>query len=157
MAELIVQTAVYLLATLGCLGLGALLLNELPFDKPPGFAARLWAYLNTNSAQTRRDHTFPELELPCYYLAPAVLFTRVEQAMELLGWRIVDSDSYNYRIRAIVESRLFRFKDDVTVHLVVGDNGAELHVHSQSRLGRGDFGANSRHIMNLLQILARQA
>ena len=77
--------------------------------------------------------------------------------MELLGWQIIDSDNHEYRIRAIVESELFKFRDDFSVQLIVGESGTELHLHSQSRIGRGDFGTNSRHILNLLQILARQA
>lgn len=155
--QLLVNAIVYLLAGGGCLVIGALLLNKPPFDQPPGLAVRLYTYFTTNVAETRRNHRFPELEMPCYRLAPRTLFTRVEHAIELLAWQLVDSDPERLRLHAVAETALWKFKDDIEIRLVAADYGTELHVRARSRVGRGDFGANTRHILNLIQMLRRQA
>lgn len=153
---LAINTLAFLGAVLGCLGLGALMLNNVPLGAPPGLFRRLKTYLTTNVAETRRDHPFPELELPCVAIAPGSLFTRIEHTLDLLQWRIVESDHREHRIHAVAETTLFRFKDDIEIQLEAGKYGTELHIRARSRIGRGDLGANTRHILNLLEMLGRQ-
>jgi uncharacterized protein (DUF1499 family) len=146
-----------ILAGTGSLAVGGLVLNNPPLYDAPGFGRRLLTYLTTNVAETRRDHPFPELELRCYRLPPAVLFSRIEQAVEALGWEILECTSEHYHLHAGVSTPLLKFRDDLEVHLAVTGGGTEVHVRSSSRVGKGDLGANSRHILDLFQILARQA
>lgn len=154
--QMLANTAFFLVAGAGCLIVGALMLNNLPLGAPPGLRRRLWTYLTTNVAETRADHPFPELELPCVPIAPGPLFTRLEHTVELLGWELVDSDAREYRLHAVVETSLLKFKDDVVVQLQTGNRGTEIHIRSNSRVGRGDLGANTRHILDLLEMLDRQ-
>lgn len=77
--------------------------------------------------------------------------------MEILGWEIHDHDPRSHTLHAVVESRLWRFRDDVIVKLVPGEWGTEIHIRACSRVGKGDLGANTRHILNLLQCLSRTA
>lgn len=156
MSQLLINTLGLFIAVSGCLLVGALVLNEVPLNEPPGALVRLQTYLTRNVAETRRNALFPELELRSYRLAPKTLFARVEHALELLGWRVVNADPEQLRLRAVVESRLLRFKDDVDIQIQIGDQGSELRVRSQSRLGRGDLGANAHHVMELHATLARQ-
>lgn len=155
MSYLIVNTLMLLLAASGCLIVGALILNDLPLHDEPGLLVRLRTYLTSNVAQTRRNALFPELELRSYRLTPPVLFGRVENAVDMLGWKLVEADPTELRLHAVVQTRLFKFRDDVEIQLRLGDAGTELHVRSMSRVGRGDFGANTRHIMDLHNALAR--
>ena len=157
MTLLLLNTLIMLIAAGGCLVMGALVLNNPPLNRPPGLYTRLWTYLSTHSAETRRNHTFPELELPCYTLPPKTLFTRLEHALMVLGWEVKETDKENYRLHAIISSSLFKFKDDLEIEIQLGDCGSELHIRSSSRIGRGDMGANTRHILTLLETLARQA
>ena len=157
MSMFAINLLVLLSAGVGCLVVGALVVNNPPLYDPPGFRTRLLTYLTTNVAEMHRDHRFPELELRSYTLPPASLFTRVEHAITALGWEIVDFDSGRYYLRAVVETSLLKFKDDVEVYLVPGSEGTELHIRSSSRVGKGDLGANTRHILDLLATLGRQA
>ena len=157
MSTLIVNTITFLIAGAGCLVVGALVLNNLPLGDPPGLMPRLKAYFSENSAETRRDHPFPELELRCYRTTPQALFPRVEHALQRLAWDIIDSDPHNHHLRAVIETPLLKFKDDIEIQLQLADCGTELHVRAQSRIGRGDLGANTRHILDLYDALARQA
>lgn len=157
MELILLNTAIYALAGLGCLITGALVLNKLPFHQPPGLSVRLYTYLTSNIAETKRGHRFPELELPVYPVSAWILLARVEHSMLLLGWHIANIDREKYRIQAVVETVLLKFKDDVEVRLVPAANGTELHVRSMSRLGRADFGTNARHVLNLIKTIARLA
>lgn len=149
------QILMTLIALAGCLAIGALMLNSVRLGDPPGTGRRLLAYLNTHVAETRRGHEFPELELRCYRMSPAQLYDRVEQAVRVLNWEIVEPGAQAGTLHATVTSQLLRFVDDVHVELRVAACGTELHVRSASRIGRGDFGANARHVMELHMTLDR--
>lgn len=153
--QLLLNLLVFFLTGLSLLIIGALILNELPMKAPPGLLERMRTYLTRNVAQTRRQHRFPELELPVYRMAPGPLFARLERAVEILGWELVESDNQEFHLHAVAESRLWRFRDDVEVRLVAGDHGTEIHIRASSRVGKGDLGTNTRHILNLLRCLDR--
>lgn len=154
--QLLTQTAMLLLAGLGCLVVGALILNNVPLGTPPGLVRRLRTYLTRNVAETRANHPFPELELPYVPIAPGPLFTRLELTVELLGWELTETDARHHRLHAVVETPLLKFKDDVTVQLEATNRGTAIHIKSSSRVGKGDLGANTRHILDLLNMLGRQ-
>ncbi|HXH03819.1 MAG TPA: DUF1499 domain-containing protein [Candidatus Competibacteraceae bacterium] len=156
MLTLLVNTVTLFIAALGCLLMGALVINNPPLGDPPGMWVRLRTYLTQNVAETRRDHEFHELELRCYRLPPKALFTRVEHAIHLLDWEVVEIDPRQHTLHAVITTPLFRFKDDLYVRLQVAACGTELHIRSQSRVGRGDLAANTRHILDLLEVLSRQ-
>jgi hypothetical protein len=153
---LLVNTVTFLLAVFGCLIIGALMLNNLPLGDPPGLFARLRTYLTTNSAETKRNHPFPELELPRAALNPGLLLTRLELTVDTLGWEIVEVDAQNFELHAVVETPLFKFKDDILVKLNATTSGTEIYIRSSSRVGRGDLGTNTRHILDLLAMLRQQ-
>lgn len=156
LGQLLINTAMFLFAAFGSLVVGALILNNPPMHAPPGFSQRLFTYLTTNVAETAHRHPFPELELRCYQMSPSALFMRIERALAMLDWDIMDSDARHYTLHAVVESRLLKFKDDVEIRLQATEGGTELHIRSSSRMGRGDLGANTRHILDLLTLLGRQ-
>lgn len=152
----LINILIFLMAGSGCLIVGGIVLNNPPIQTPPGFGKRLLTYLTMNTAETRHNHRFPELEIRCYPLPPTGLFTRVEHALAMLGWNIVTADQQQLSLHAVVETALLKFKDDIKIQLVNAPCGTELHIHSSSRVGRGDLGANTRHVMDLYTALSRQ-
>jgi len=138
------------------LTIGGLLANRLPLREPPGLWPRIQTYLTTNSAETLPRHRFPELTLRCYSLPPEELLERVKLAVRMLQWETVSVNDRRYMLRAVVTTPLLRFQDDVDIKLVPADGCTELHVRSQSRIGQGDLGANTRHILDLTAALERQ-
>ncbi len=145
--------AAFLLLSLSLL-VGGLLGNHLPWSDPPGLGARLATYFQTNVAETRPDSPFPELQTRSYDLAPEVLFDQVHQAVERLGWDMTQVQPEHWTIQAIVTSRLWHFKDDVTLRVQPeAPNRSSLYLLSASRIGEGDLGTNSRHILDLYQAL----
>ncbi len=156
-----------LLATLVVIVLPVLLLagglaaNRPPLLDPPGVGQRLATYLTTNVAMTSPESRFPELELPLFEVPPDRLLKTVEQACVDLGWRVDAVVPDESRLKAVVRTSLFRFRDDVSVQAVPhGDSGSALQVRSASRVGKGDLAANTRHILDLVaqvRVVLREA
>ena len=127
--------------------------NRPPLTHPPGLAARLKIYLTTNRAATDSAAAFPELRPHDYALSPEQLFAAARATAETLSWMIVSEEVAHRRLHAVVTTRLWRFKDDVRITIEALPNGARLKLVSQSRVGRGDLGANTRHILDFYSVL----
>jgi uncharacterized protein (DUF1499 family) len=134
---------------------GGLLGNRVPLLDPPGVAARLRIYLTTHVAETSPRPRLPELAEPRYPVSPERLYDAVGAAIDALAWSRT-SDPSTGEHRAVVTTRLLRFRDDLTARVVAdGEGGSRLAVRSVSRVGRGDLGANARHAVDLLAAVSR--
>ena len=153
---LLANTIFYAVVLIVSLILGAFTLNNLPMGDKPGFIARLKHYLTSNVAKTEINSIYPELELPTLAASPRLLLTRIERAMVTLGWDVASLDNTDLTVDAVIQSAVLRFKDDLSVKLVPVNQIVEIHIISTSRVGRGDLGTNTRHILNLLQAIDRQ-
>lgn len=145
--------AVLALAALA-LGLmaGALLLNRVPLLDSPGLSERLHVYLTTHVAELSDQARFPELQAQDDARDPATLYADTLRAIEKLGWAVTMHDEVQRRIDAVVTTGLWRFKDDVSIRIAAQPNGlGRLYARSQSRVGKGDFGANARHLRELAE------
>ncbi len=142
--------------------LGGIMMNRPALWDPPGLGQRLVTYLTTNVAATEQESPFPELSPRTFPVPPAKLFDAVKQACQELGWQVVAVEPERRSLAAVVTTRLWRFKDDVRMQ-VTGLPGGEsaLYVRSASRVGKGDLGANARHILDLVaqvrSVLAERA
>ncbi len=73
------------------------------------------------------------------------------KALSKLGWHPTPSGADGFA--AVWTSRLFHFKDDVTVDLLPEKGGTRVRVQSVSRVGHYDFGQNARHVNAFFQAL----
>lgn len=121
--------------------------NRPPLLDEPGPGARLWRYLSSNVAETSPDSPYPELRTRCLPGDPGSLRAQVVAVATDLGWHLeaVEGDSVAF----VAVTPLLRFRDDVSVRLKPAACGTQLQVRSSSRVGKGDLGANIRHIMDL--------
>lgn len=131
--------------------------NHLPVDEPPGSFARYYTYLNTHVAETIDGSPFAELRPRSYALPADALFGKVKEAIVTLPrWEIVETTDDKRQLHAVVTSAMFRFKDDVTVSVQPQPGGKPaLMVRSVSRVGQGDLGTNTRHVMDLYDAMER--
>ena len=152
----IVKWLLVVVVVFACLLAAGILGNRLPLASPPGPAARISSYLNTHIAETAPDSRFPELRTRNFSLPADVLFANVKTAVGgMPRWEILESSDERRELHAVVTTKLFRFKDDVTVTVVPEPGGRPaLLVRSQSRVGKGDLGANTRHVLDLYDALA---
>ena len=131
-----------------------LVVNRVPLTAAPGLLPRLKIYLGSNVAETGRGSALPELAARYVPGEPREHLDAVAGDMEDLGWRSIRVDPAAGEVRAEVVSALWRFTDDVQVRLVsAGDGRTEVRIRSASRVGRGDLGANLRHVLDLAHAL----
>jgi uncharacterized protein (DUF1499 family) len=146
------QILVFLLLIGGSLLAAGIISNRLPLTEPPGLATRLVTYLNTNVAETTEDSPFAELQLRRYEAPEGLLFDVARRAVQSLKWEITNLDAEKKEIQAVVTTKIWKFKDDVTVQIRPAQpSGSVLWVRSTSRVGKGDLGANTRHVMDLVE------
>lgn len=132
----------------------AIIKNRLPLGQSPGLITRLTTYLTTNTAETSDDHVFPELRTRTFSQDAENVHNFVGQAATDLGWRIVSSDSEEKKIEVEISTPLLKFRDDMVVEIIaIDEQHSALKVRSRSRVGKGDLGANTRHILDLYQAM----
>lgn len=108
--------------------------------------------LTTNVAETARAATDPDLRPLTVALAPpatADLVASVGGALPrwtLAARRSTDSTIVLDFIRA---TRIFRFRDDVTVTVTGRGDHSVVTARSASRIGTGDLGQNPRNLKEL--------
>lgn len=129
----------------------ALLINRVPLLDSPGLSERLRVYLTTNVAEISDQNRFPELQARDDERDAATLYATTVSAIKKLGWEIITQDIKQHRIEAVVTTGLWKFKDDISIWIETqSTGGSRLYAHSQSRVGRGDLGANTRHLRELV-------
>lgn len=78
------------------------------------------------------------------------------KARDSEGWEItsVVISPNQSSFEGIVESKLFRFRDDIVVRVTsVGGGGCVVDMRSKSRAGKGDLGANAQRIKDFFTTL----
>ena len=115
--------------------------------------------LTTNFAETSVDATDP-------LMRPLQLSATTEEVQDAIqsfvgrngnwdaGEPVVESEAV--RVPLTRSTRVFRFVDDVEVRIQTTAEGTEVHVSSQSRVGKGDLGQNPRNIRELLKALQEE-
>jgi uncharacterized protein (DUF1499 family) len=151
----VLQIVFFLALIFASLLAAGVIANGLPLSDPPGVTTRLSTYLNTNVAETKEDSPFPELRLRRYEAPPALLFDVTRRAVQSLRWDVTGTDDAKKEIQAVVTTKLWGFKDDVTIQIRPGAKPTEsfLWIRSASRVGKGDLGANTRHVMDLVHLV----
>jgi len=158
MTELLLALLALVLAAL-LAALLAVALNRVPLLAPPGPWRRLQAYLTRNLVETSEDSVFPERAIPAFRADPDHAYAMVKQVVGELGWQLDYDNPSQLELGAVVTTPLLRFTDDVKVKILPSSEPGtvRLLVRSRSRLGRGDLGANTRHLLDLYAALGRHA
>jgi uncharacterized protein (DUF1499 family) len=117
-------------------------------------AAFIWPTIN--DVETGATPQYADLQ-PQRFAAPRDrVFDNALATARDLGWEVTGDDRGAGVIRAVATTRVFRFKDDVTVTVRTEGDGTTVGVRSKSRIGKGDLGANARRIRAFQAELARR-
>ncbi|HYH99043.1 DUF1499 domain-containing protein [Hyalangium sp.] len=87
----------------------------------------------------------------------AVFEQALALAREQPRWKVTTVDPQARTFEGVVESRLFRFRDDFIVRVRADGEGTRVDMRSKSRVGKGDLGANAQRIEQFLQALVSRA
>jgi uncharacterized protein (DUF1499 family) len=114
---------------------------------PPDIDRRL------REAQVR---AYPTVKTMVLESEPEEAFQLVLRAVKALKWRVIEEIRPDDRrglgqIEAIDETRLLRFRDDITIRFRWTGSETRVDIRSASRIGRHDLGANAARILRLMQ------
>jgi uncharacterized protein (DUF1499 family) len=87
----------------------------------------------------------------------AVFQQALALAREQPRWQVTAVEPQARTFEGLVETRLFRFRDDFVVRVRPDGEGTRVDMRSKSRVGKGDLGANARRVEQFLQALATRA
>jgi uncharacterized protein (DUF1499 family) len=92
------------------------------------------------------------LKLRRYEAPSSLLFDVARRAVQGMKWEVTTMEDTKNEIHAVVTTKLWKYKDDVVIQIQPAQpSGSWLWVRSSSRVGKGDLGANTRHIMDLVR------
>jgi uncharacterized protein (DUF1499 family) len=122
------------------------------FLTTPQFGRRIQTALSTNVAESSPAPEFPELKTRYYDTPRAKVFDEANAAIRSLSnWKVVLADPATGSIAA--EKRVLMFVDDVRIRVIAEGSRTRVDARSHSRVGKGDFGENRRHVAQFLTAL----
>jgi len=118
-------------------------------------ATACWPVINV--VETGQTPEYPDLVPRRYTAKPDRVFDAALHAIHRLPrWSLISSRPESGEIQAEARTRLFRFVDDIAIHVRDEGTTTVVSVRSASRVGRGDFGQNARNVRLLFEALDAQ-
>jgi uncharacterized protein (DUF1499 family) len=117
-------------------------------------AAVIWPTLN--DVKTGETPEYADLRPQQFKQPYERVFDAALATAQALGWEVTARDRDRGEIRAVATTRVFRFKDDVTITIGREGEGVVVNVRSHSRIGKGDLGTNARRIRQFQAELAKR-
>lgn len=97
---------------------------------------------------------YPDIVPQVFAASPDEVFQRALDAVDTMGWELVEADPQSGRIEATDTTFWFRFKDDVVIQVTANDSGQTvLQARSLSRVGRSDVGKNAARLREFFSLL----
>ncbi len=132
---------------------GIILLAGSPF-----LLGVIWPRIN--DVQTGKTPQYADLQPQRFNQPVEKVFAAALEISRAQGWEVRETKPEHGIIEAIATTRLFKFKDDVTI-TVTSEGTSEgtatvVNVRSKSRIGKGDMGANARRIRAFQAELAQR-
>jgi uncharacterized protein (DUF1499 family) len=112
-----------------------------------------------NDVETGRTPEYPDLRVREFVTAESTVAKAARKTVERLPrWTFVGEGRGpgGTEIQAVARTRVFSFKDDVTIRIRRAGGMTKLSVRSRSRFGKWDFGQNARNIKEFLKELDQE-
>lgn len=117
------------------------------------------AYIGTTVIDADSGQTLAQLQHSAYPNVVTLLsdlskeqaHVKAKSVAESMGWELVNSDVSAGIIEATETTLIWGFKDDVVVRLTNVDGKTAVDLHSVSRIGGSDLGANAKRIETFLK------
>ncbi|MGE6246521.1 DUF1499 domain-containing protein [Psychrobacter proteolyticus] len=110
------------------------------------------AYAGAEVAEQQRT-AYPDLQTLTYTQSKSELIEASNQAIENLGWELVNTDVDKGIIEATETTAWFGFKDDVIIRVIDNDSERLVDIRSKSRVGQSDLGKNAARIHSFIEEL----
>jgi uncharacterized protein (DUF1499 family) len=109
-----------------------------------------------NDVSTGATPQYADVQPQKFKRPPEQVFDAALETARAMGWDVIEIDREQRTIEAVATTRLFHFKDDVTVTVTGEGDQTQVNVRSRSRVGKGDLGTNARRIRAFQAELAKR-
>lgn len=126
----------------------------LPWLAVPRFGARYQRGSTNNVIETGDDADWPELKPRRYQATSEQTTSAILATLEHLGWPLLAHETDAIAAEVPIVGGLTY--DDFRIMLSAEGETTLVNVRSNSRIGRGDMGANRRHVVQFFIVLDQQ-
>ena len=102
-----------------------------------------------------QQQAYPLVKTLTTTLSKSDAFNRALATAKKMGWEIVDENFDSGMIEATETTLLWGFKDDVAIRISEQGEQVAVDLHSVSRVGLSDLGANAKRIEKFLKAFAK--
>jgi len=120
----------------------------------PFILGLIWPRIN--DVRTGETPQYPGIQPQRFNQPFDKVFDAALATAQTFGWEVRETNREQGVIEAVATTRLFRFKDDVTVTIKRDGESHVVNVRSHSREGKGDLGTNARRIQAFQAELAKR-
>ena len=120
----------------------------------PFMLGLIWPTIN--DVKTGATPEYPDIQPQRFNQPSDKVFEAALAAAQAMGWDIRETNREQGINEAIATTRLFKFKDDVTVMITPEGDATVVNVRSKSRVGKSDLGTNARRIRAFQAELAKR-
>ncbi len=120
----------------------------------PFILGLIWPRINDVSTGTTPQ--YPDLQPQSFNQPVEKVFDAALETSKAMGWDVIEQSRSLGTIEAVDTTKLFRFKDDVTVTISREGDATVVNLRSHSRVGKGDLGTNARRIRHFQVELAKR-
>ncbi len=121
-----------------------ILISVIVLASIPFLLGLLWPRINDVS--TGATPEYPDIQPQSFAQPIEKVFEAALESSKAMGWDVLTADPASGTIEAVATTRLFRFKDDVTVTVTRENDRTVVNIRSRSRVGKSDLGENARRI-----------
>lgn len=118
---------------------GIILLASSPF-----MLGLIWPRIN--DVKTGATPQYADLQPQRFTQPVEKVYDAALESLRAMAMEIREERRAEGIIEAVATTRVFKFKDDVTVTIIRNEDATIVNVRSKSRVGKGDLGANARRI-----------
>jgi hypothetical protein len=94
---------------------------------------------------------YPELDSIRSQQTTAESFTKALATAKAMDWEVYAQSPTSGIIEAVDTTFWFGFKDDIVIRVQASDSGSQIDLHSVSRVGQSDMGANAKRIQAFIE------
>ncbi len=120
----------------------------------PFLLGLIWPRIN--DVRTGETPQYPDIQAQRFNRPAAEVYDAALAVAQSMNWELRDTNREQGVIEAVATTRLFKFKDDVTITITSDGTVSVVNVRSKSRIGKGDLGANARRIRAFQAELAKR-
>jgi len=120
----------------------------------PFMLGLIWPRIN--DVKTGATPEYPDIQPQRFNQPFEKVFDAALGAAQAMEWDMRETNRDQGIIEAVATTRLFKFKDDVTVTVTREGDASVVNVRSKSRVGKSDLGTNARRIRAFQAELAKR-